>query len=362
MSATDAGFLYLERPHALLHIAAVGVLGGRLTTGDLIARLESRLHHLSRYAQRALPVPFGLGHPSWEDDPDFDVRNHVRRWALPGPGGEAELVETCAGLLSQPLERGRPLWEMHLLEGLEGGRTALFQKVHHCMIDGVSGAQILERILDDPEGEGPPRSLLPVAPPTPGAGVRLGRSLRDGLFRQLSLVRAAGAVLARPTAARRSAQRLLDAAYSGLRLATRDVPRLPWNAPLGPRRRLAFTRLPMEGVRRVRRAHGCTVNDVVLCVLAGGLNRYLRGMAVETDGLEVTALVPVSLRGSDEMNTLGNRISAMLVPLAVDSPDDLAGLAATCVISERLKTRAACTGIDACQPPSRACPLPRSHC
>lgn len=141
-------------------------------------------------------------------------------------------------------------------------------------------------------------------------------------------------------------RRLRDAAWSAVRLAAGELPAMPWNAPLGARRRVAFARLPMEGVRHVRAARGGTVNDVVLCVLAGALHRYLRQCGIATRGLELTALVPVSLRAADEASALGNRVSAMLVPLAVDPTEEVPRLAATRASTERLKTSAAWTGID----------------
>ncbi|RIK89583.1 MAG: hypothetical protein DCC71_25910, partial [Proteobacteria bacterium] len=142
-------------------------------------------------------------------------------------------------------------------------------------------------------------------------------------------------------------QRLRDAAWSAVQLTARDLPSMPWNAPLGPRRRLAFARLPMDGVRRIRAARGGTVNDVVLCALAGGLHRYLRHGGLPTRGVELTALVPVSLRSPHEARALGNRISGMLVPLAVDPGHEAPRLAATRAITDRLKTSSAWTGIDA---------------
>src|SRR4029453_8031446 len=165
MSARDAGFLYLERSHTQLHIGCIAILDGSLDRDALVARIEQRLPQLRRYAQRAMEVPLALGHPSWEDDPDFDVGHHVTRWGLPAPGGEGELREAVARLLAQPLDRERPLWEMHLFEGLAGGRSALFQKVHHCMIDGMAGAQILEGVLD---GAPAPPQRGPAPPPPRG--------------------------------------------------------------------------------------------------------------------------------------------------------------------------------------------------
>jgi len=348
MTSTDAGFLYLERPHALLHIGCVAVLEGHPTREDLVRHVEQRLPRLGRYAQRAAPVPFALGHPSWEDDPHFDPDAHVFRWALPRPGGEAELGAAVAQLLAQPLDRSRPLWEFHLLEGLDGGRTALFQKVHHCMIDGVAGAQLLEALLDErptafPRPVGRLRAL---PPPMPGALARVGRALGEDLRRGVRSAFGVAGALRRPALARHATQRLFDAAWSAFRLATRDVPRLPWNEALGPRRSLAFTRLSFQDVGRVRRQRGGTVNDVVLCALAGGLHRYLRSIGHRTRGIEPVALVPVSLRRPEEDGSLGNRISALLVPLAVDPTSEVPRLAATRAITERLKSGAAWAGID----------------
>ena len=176
MSARDAGFLYLERSHTQLHIGCVAVVEGRLRREELVARVEERLPRLHRYAQRAMHVPLSLGHPSWEDDPGFLAGHHVSRWGLPAPGGESELREAVARLLEQPLDRERPLWEMHLIEGLAGGRSAVFQKVHHCMIDGMAGAQLLEVLLDA-EPAAPDRALpAPRAEATlPAAGQRVAR-------------------------------------------------------------------------------------------------------------------------------------------------------------------------------------------
>jgi WS/DGAT/MGAT family acyltransferase len=154
-------------------------------------------------------------------------------------------------------------------------------------------------------------------------------------------------VLARPAAARGAVERLRSAAFTALRLATDEVPLLPWNGPIGPERRLAFTRLPMEGVRRIRDHFGGSVNDVVLSVVAGGLQRLLGSVGIPTRGLELTALVPVSLRSADQAASLGNRISAMLVPLAVDVEGEPGRLRATRAITERLKARSDWVGIDA---------------
>ena len=346
MSARDAGFLYLERRHALLHIGCVATLGAPIDASELARRVESRLARLPRYAQRAAAAPLGLGHPAWEDVTDFDAREHVQRWSLPSPGGEHELRELVATLLAQPLERDRPLWEMHVIDGLDGGRSALFQKVHHCMVDGLAGAQLLEVLLDaSPDVRDPAPKRTP-PPETPDLARRLGRALFDTARSQAGMAGAWLGALRGPAEARDAVRKLRDAAFSALQLATRQIPAMPWNAPIGARRKLAFARLPMAGVRRIRTLRGGTVNDVVLCTLAGGLHRYLRQSGVATRGLELVALVPVSLRSAEQAGAMGNRISAMLVPLAVDPTSEVPRLAATRAMTERLKHDTAWTGID----------------
>jgi len=347
MTSRDAGFLYLERDHALLHIGCIAVVDGPLGAGAIVERIRARLPRLRRYAQRAVPVPLSLGHPTWEDAPGFDPADHVQRWALPEPGGERELAELAAALLARPLERDRPLWEMHLIEGLDGGRSALFQKVHHCMVDGISGAQLLDVLLDaTPRTRDYERPRL-LAPPVPAAPARVGLALFDTVVRQARGAARVVSALRRPAEARSAVRRLRDAAFSAVQLATRDLPAMPWNQPVGRGRQLCFTRLPLSGVKRVRELRGGTVNDVVLCVLAGGLHRHLRANGIATRGLELTALVPVSLRRPEEALSLGNRISAMLVPLAVDPLHEVPRLAATRAVTERLKQGGAWAGIDA---------------
>jgi WS/DGAT/MGAT family acyltransferase len=186
-----------------------------------------------------------------------------------------------------------------------------------------------------------------VAPPVPAAPERIGRAIFDSIGRRLGELASVANAVRHPAAVRDAARRLRGAAWSAVQLATRDVPEMPWNAPIGRTRRLVFTRLPLAGVKRIRERRGGTVNDVVLCVLAGGLNRYLRANGVSTRGLELTALVPVSLRSPDEALTLGNRISAMLVPLAVDPTHEVPRLAATRAVTDTLKQNGAWEGIDA---------------
>jgi WS/DGAT/MGAT family acyltransferase len=237
---------------------------------------------------------------------------------------------------------------MHLLEGLAGGGCALLQRVHHCMVDGMAGAQLLEALLDaSPAAPDAPCAREAPPEPLPGGAVRLARALGAAASRRAQRGMGVLGTLARPAAARAAVERLRSAAFTALRLATDEVPLLPWNGPIGPERRLAFTRLPMEGVRRIRDRLGGSVNDVVLSVVAGGLQRLLGSVGIPTRGLEATALVPVSLRSPDQAASLGNRISAMLVPLAVDVDGEAGRLRATRAITEGLKARSDWVGIDA---------------
>ncbi|HKJ23905.1 MAG TPA: wax ester/triacylglycerol synthase family O-acyltransferase [Myxococcota bacterium] len=347
MTTRDAGFLYLERPHSPLHIGCLAVLEEPLPLGALARHIETRMPRMRRYAQRAVGVPLDAGHPTWEDDPGFDVRRHLHAWALPSPGGEAELAEAVGHLLTLPLDRGRPLWDMHLLEGFHGGCVVL-QRVHHCMVDGMAGAQLLEVLLDaTPDTPNVVGRVEPPPVPLSGGSERLASAL--GSFVSGGLRSGVGALtaLARPAAARANLERLRSAAFAALHLATDEVPELPWNGPIGPERRLAFTRIPMQGVRHIRSRLGGTVNDVVLSIVAGGLHRQLVSVGMSLRGVELTTMVPVSLRSADEAASLGNRISAMLIPLAVDLESEIARYAATCAITDRLKARADWVGIDA---------------
>jgi WS/DGAT/MGAT family acyltransferase len=342
MSATDAGFLYLERPTAPLHLGVVAILDGALSAPELAARMEARLPRLPRYAQRPRNGALGMLQPVWEDAPRFDVRDHVQRWGVPQPGDEHELLEIAARLIAAPLVRHRPLWEMHLLEGLEGGRSALLAKVHHCVADGVAGAYLLEQLLDPPPSlgkEGASRRSTH-RPLRRGPALRELRELvspRRGLSGASGLGRLPSDLI----------QSLREAAPAVARLATHRLAALPWNARLSGRRSLSFLRLPLEGARRIRAACDGTLNDVVLSLLGGGLHRYLQATGIGLAGRSAMAMVPVSLRTAGEEQALGNRISMMAVPLPVDVPDDFTRLDATRAITRDLKARGAWVGIGA---------------
>jgi diacylglycerol O-acyltransferase len=317
LSPLDAAFLYFERPTQRLHVGCVALLDGPVPFEPFAALLAERLGRLGRYRQRPVRPTFDLDWPSWEDDAAFDVRRHVRHVAVPPPGGEHELHELVDTLFSMPFDRRHPLWEFYLIEGLADGRAAVLSKVHHCMIDGVSGAQTLE-VITDPAPDAPPATAAPSAGPTADNG-------RPGLAaRALGAAAAAGA-----------------AASILISLARDPVPRLPFNGPLSDARRVAWTTFALDDVLAMRGAAGCKVNDVVLALIAGALRRYLADKAVAVDSLQVRTVTPVSMRQDHERLTLGNRVSAMFPRLPVALADPVARLRAVAAEMRTLKDQGA---------------------
>ena len=343
MTSLDAAFLHLERRHGPLHVGCVIRLDRPLSLERLQRHLASRLARLTRFAQRAVRAPFSLAHPAWEDDPDFDLADHVERWSVPRPGGEAELGDLVATLMARPLDLERPMWEAHLFEDLGDDSSALLLKVHHCMIDGVSGAALLDALLESTPHSTRRAAATPGA--APGVSARAASTAASALVEPVRRAALAIGALGSRDAMRRSGTALRDAGEFALAAALGDAPRLPWNAPLGRRRRLAFLRFSLADARWIRSAYGGTINDVVLTALAGGLRRYLQATGAPLRGALLHALVPVSLRAPGHEGALGNRLSAMRVPLAIAPESDLDRLSETCTTMELLKARRAFEGV-----------------
>jgi len=322
LSALDASFLYLEQPTTPMHIGGVAVFRRPRSGFDhdrLVDLVERRLTLVPRYRQKIRNVPGHVARPVWVDDQDFDVAYHVRRSALPKPGAEAQLNELVGRLMSRPLDRGRPLWEIYLVEGLARGRFAIITKTHHAMVDGISAMDIGQVILDvTPTPRATPEDLW-MPRPEPGS-------------LQLVLT-AAGEVVQRPAEladnlrvaaldAASTVRRVGDAVgglFSAVRSAVRAAPGSPLNVPISRQRRFAVARTSLDSFRAVRKTHGGTVNDVVLAVVAGALRNWLlsRGEPV-TGSTTIRAMAPVSVRhGADADGPSGNQVSAYLVDLPV---------------------------------------------
>ena len=318
-----------------MHIGGVLIFDGPPPAFDeFLDHIRSRLHLVPRYRQKLATPPLETGRPLWVDDPNFNLEYHVRHAALPSPGTEEQLFRLAARIASQQLDRSKPLWETWLVEGLGPGehgrrdRFALISKTHHSLVDGVSGVDLATVLFDaQPEPAPIPTELEPWQPrPEPSgaemvvAGVRGVASTTTGL-----MARAASAAL-RPAS---TVNRLRDAAegigeivWAGLNPA----PGTPLNVEIGPHRRYAVSRQQLEDYKRIKNVFGGTVNDVVLTVVSGALARWLRSRGIRTEGLEMRALVPVSVRAENERGTLGNRLTVMRGPLPVYIRDPVARL------------------------------------
>jgi diacylglycerol O-acyltransferase len=334
LTGLDAAFLAMETRTVFGHVGSVSVVDPStapepLTLERFTRVVESRLPLVPLLRRRLVDVPLGLDQPYWIEDPDFDIEFHVRELALPAPGSHRQLAEQAARLHARPLDRSRPLWEIYLIFGLAGGRAAIYSKVHHAAIDGVSGNDILAALLDlSPEGR-----ALPEPPPRrterqPSAAELLARSavslgrhpLRVARL-SVGLLRSAPALVANPAWPRLPlVDRLLgrdgDAVLSrpGLR-----APRTPFNRSITQHRRWGFASLPLPQIKRVKNALGVTVNDVVLALCAGALRRWLLVHDALPDG-PLIAAVPVSVRTSEQEGAHGNRVSMMLTVLPTQLP------------------------------------------
>ena len=337
LSQLDRSFLLLETDSAHMHVAALQIFepgplvgqDGVLDIERLAAYVQSRLHLIPRYRQRIVETPVER-HPVWIDDPTFNIRYHVRHSALPRPGGDAELKSLVGRLVSQQLDRSKPLWEMWVIEGLEHGRFALFCKTHHCMIDGISGVDIMN-VLMDTEPRVPAIEPVPWQPrPEPSAlelavgaveqRLALPREVLAGYRRRR------GEIVERTTA-------LLRTVAGGFQ----SVSPSPINGSIGPHRRFAHLALELDDVKRVKRALGGSLNDVVLATVSGGVRRLLESRRCRVDGLAFRVMAPVSTRSSEQRGSLGNRVSSWFVDLPVGERDPARALTKIATITARLK-------------------------
>jgi diacylglycerol O-acyltransferase / wax synthase len=324
LSRLDASFLYLEEPGTPMHVGGLLVLDTPPGGVDALAALvEARLPLVPRYRQRVVEVPGQLANPVWVDDPEFNIDYHVRRSGLPRPGTEAQLLDLVSRLTSRPLDRKRPLWEVYLVEGLADGRVAVITKTHPALVDGLSAIDIGQVLLDvAPDApDAPAPEPAPWKPRRPPGGAELVlQALDEYRRRPSSAVETARAAI---TDVRSTAARLGGLAGGLLRTARQAVlpaPNSPLNAPIGRQRRVALARAELDDIKTIRKAHGGTVNDVLLNVVTGALREWLlsRGEPVVA-GTSVRALVPISMRDDDA--GVGNRVSSYLVDLPVGEPN-----------------------------------------
>jgi diacylglycerol O-acyltransferase len=343
MSVTDAGFYYAEGGTTPMHVGSVTVFEGPAPSyGDLVRLLLGKLPQVPRYRQRVRTVPFGLGRPVWVDDEHFQILYHVRHTAVPRPGGAEQLRNLAGRVLGQRLDMAKPLWETWLVEGLEDGRWALISKVHHCMVDGIAGTDLMQLIFDvDPGAEHPaPQDWTPEPAPSTAAVTAVSVANAVALpLRHLAalaedVAKAGPRRLAGPLAQRAAA--LAGTAPAVARQALHR-PAGGLNGPIGPHRRWVWADTSVSEIKKVRQGLGGTVNDVVLTAITRGFRDLLAGRDQLPDGHVVRTMVPVSVRRQDERGALNNQVTAVYVDLPVGEPDPVARLASVRAQMEQYK-------------------------
>ena len=310
-----------------MHVASVSLFEGPTPGYDEFRdHISSRLNLVPRFRQKLRFVPLAQGRPVWVDDPHLNLAYHVRHTALPSPGSESQLRTLAARIFSQRLDRSKPLWELWLVDGIEGGRFAIVGKSHHALVDGVSGIDITTVLFDTERDSTPLSDPEPWAPePEPGSTQLLADALIERVTSPTEMMRAARALVRAPRQALAAVGEGVAAAGSFAR-AGAAAPGSPLNVAIGPYRRFAWVQADLAGLKRVKDQVGGTVNDVVLAAVAGAVGRFLRSRGHSTRDLELRAMVPISVRTADERGALGNRVSSFMAPLPVWSEDPLEGL------------------------------------
>jgi diacylglycerol O-acyltransferase len=324
LTPVDASFLHQEGTHSHMHIGGLTIVEGPPPGMDeFLEQIRRRLHLVPRYRHKLAWTALDSGRPVWVDDPSFNLEYHIRHTALPSPGGWEQLCSLTARIFSQQLDRSKPLWEMWLIEGLEQNRFALITKTHHALVDGIAGVD-LATVLFDLSPDPPPirhsgRSWQPH--PEPGTAELVASGLRGAVRAGIALAEGAIDALAHPehalARAREAAEGIGEIVWAGLNPA----PETPLNVPIGPHRRFFGIASQLDDFRTVKNAFGGTVNDVVLAVVTGALRTFLMSRGRRTEGVEMRALVPVSVRVEDDQG--GNRLVVMRGPLPVYIADPL---------------------------------------
>jgi len=344
LTSVDAQFLAMETVRTTGHVSGLAIIdptdapGGKFEVEDMCRLIGDRLHMVPPFRWRLANVPFGLDHPYWIEDPDFDLDFHIRETAVPPPGTDEQLAELVARICARPLDRAHPLWELYVIQGLRDGRVGLLTKIHHAAVDGMSGAEIMGVVYDqEPSGrELPPKPEKEPGEREPGqlellarAVVGLPRPLKalavlPAALPRLDSVPVIGAMPGAMTIGRLSMRvaKLGRGTADGGVLERTNVraPRTRFNGRISPHRRFAFASLPLDRVKAIKSAAGVTVNDVVVAICAGGMRRWLdeRG---ELPAEPLVSMVPVSVRSREQMGTYGNRVSTMFVPIPTDEAD-----------------------------------------
>ena len=335
LTGVDASFLSNESASSHMHVGAILIFEGPPPRYvDLVEHVRGRLNLVPRFRQKLVVPPLEAGRPLWADDVNFNLSYHIRHTALPEPGGEAQLKRLCGRVFSQQLDRSKPLWELWLVQGLERDRFALLTKTHHAMVDGISGVDIGTVLFDlEPVPAPAPVEERWVPQKSPSTAELVGRGIGDAIGMPIALAGRAVEAVRHPEATARKAVDGLEALTEVFGQFADPAPDVPLNHEIGPHRRYIWARSELATFKRIKDSLGGTVNDVVLAVVTGSIRDWLHSRGVRTEGLELRALVPVSIRAEDEHGNLGNKLTAMRGPLPVYIEDPVRRLQ---VISEEM--------------------------
>lgn len=324
LTSMDASFLYFEKKEAPMHIGSVMVFEGEVPFEPLVQMMDAKMHLLPRYQQLVAPDPFNLGHPTWEPDHNFDIRRHVFKVEIDAPGTEQELIALAGRIFSPVMERHKPLWDINVIYGLAGKRTAMICRVHHCMVDGVSGVDLMKILFDFSPEPAP-------VPPKPASAPRqpqvdttrrffdaLLGGMQEGMDRWMEFQRG----LLNLTQAMTDAQTrgVMQQVSGTLPKLAAPAASLPFNRPCSGERKLVWSVFSFAEARAIRAALGGTVNDVVLTTLSGAVARYVALHGQQLAGRAARFMVPVSMRQEEQRGALGNLVSMLPVEIPLDLP------------------------------------------
>ena len=321
LTVLDEMFLHLEGPDTHMHVGGIAIFEGPPPDyEEVLDMVDLRLQKVPRFRQKLATVPLGLGRPIWVDDTHFNLEYHVRHTGLPSPGDRVRLNRLAARIMSQQLDRSKPLWEMWYVEGLAGGRSALISKTHHCLIDGVSGADLMSVMMDlGPEPEMVEKETWrPDPEPTPDA--LMVEALKERLTSPAEAIRTLQSAASDPA---KLPNRLMEAAKAlgSFVGGSFSAPTSSLNQPIGPHRRFETVLADLDEFKEIKNKFGGTVNDVVLTVVSGGLRRLLKARGENVDIMELRAMVPVSVRTDEGKGSLGNQVASLWAALPIHEPD-----------------------------------------
>ncbi len=325
LTTTDSSFLYFEKKEAPMHIGSVHLFEGEVPFEDFISMMDAKMHLIPRYRQVVKFDPFNMAHPTWENDPHFDIRKHIFKIQIDAPGGEQELIELSSKIFTPVMERDKPLWDIFWVYGLKEGNSAMIARIHHCMVDGISGIDLIKIILDIS-----PDSGIPVKPesapprterldPTRQFFDSLLGGMEEGMNRWMEFQN--GLLNLTQALIEQQSRDAMTRVGSDLPQMATPAAILPFNKPCSGERRLVWSEFSFADVRAVRAALDGTVNDAALTILSGAVSKYVESHGQATANRSVRFMVPVSLRQADQRGALGNLVSILPVEIPLDLND-----------------------------------------